>query len=134
MGRREAMFPAEPPRMDSVTDELPLWLRGHREMVELMTFARDIFRVVAFERHGLRHRRSSFVLARPDDPGPLPAAAFPGWVRVAPPYRLGDDDQALHQLKYVDAAWASVPGHAERDLDESRQIARRLPITVRCSP
>jgi ribosomal protein S18 acetylase RimI-like enzyme len=124
LGRRQALFLADPAQMDSVADELLLWLRGHREIVELMTFAGDTARVTAFERHGLRYQRSSFLLARPDNAGPLPAAVFSGGVRVAP-YRLGDDDRAVHQLIYVDAEWASVPGHAERDLDEWRQTARR---------
>jgi len=76
--------------------------------------------VTAFERHGLRHSRSSFTLARSDSAGSLPAAAFPDGVRVAP-YRLGVADDAVHRLIYVDAAWASVEGHAERDLDGWRK-------------
>lgn len=123
-GRRQAVFLVDPAQIDSVADELLLWLRGQGKMVELMTFAGDTARVAAFERHGLRHQRSAFLLARPDHAGPLPVAEFPGGVQVAR-YRLGDDDQAVHRLIYVDAAWASVPGHTERNLDEWRQTARR---------
>jgi mycothiol synthase len=125
-GRREAVFLAEPARTDAVADELLPWLHEQGAVERLMTFAGDAGRVRAFERHGLRHRRSSFWLARPDSAGPVPAAAFPDGVDVAP-YRLGDADDAVHRLVYVDAAWASVPGHAERDLDSWREKERRCP-------
>ncbi|MBV9681620.1 MAG: GNAT family N-acetyltransferase [Solirubrobacterales bacterium] len=115
-GRREAVFLADPARTDALTDELLPWLREQRDAVEVMTFAGDDARVSALERHGLRHRRSSFWMVRPDSAGSLPSAAFPVGVDVAP-YRLGDSDEAVHRLIYVDAAWASIPGHAERDLD-----------------
>jgi ribosomal protein S18 acetylase RimI-like enzyme len=123
-GRHGAVFVADPARTDALADELLPWLLEQRDGVELMTFAADSARVAAFERHGLRHRRSSFSLARPDSAGPLPAAAFPDGVEVAP-YRLGDADEAVHRLIYVDAAWASVPGHAERDVDGWRAVVRR---------
>jgi ribosomal protein S18 acetylase RimI-like enzyme len=53
----------------------------------------------------------------------LPAAVFPAGVEVAP-YRLGEADEAVHRMIYADAAWASVPGHADRDLDSWRQKER----------
>ncbi len=115
-GLHRAVFLADPAFTDQLTDTLLPWLLEQRGVVELMTFAGDSARVRAFERHGLRHRGSSFTLARPDSAGSLPAATFPDGVRVAP-YRLGDADEAVHRLIYVDAAWASVAGHAERDLD-----------------
>ena len=124
-GRREAVFLADPARTDALADELLPWLHEQGDVVELMTFAGDAARVAAFERHGLRHRRSSFSLARPENAGPVPAAAYPDGVDVAQ-YRLGDADEAVHRLIYVDAAWASVPGHAERDLDGWREAARRF--------
>jgi ribosomal protein S18 acetylase RimI-like enzyme len=62
-------------------------------------------------------------MARADSVGPVPVAPFPRGVEVAP-YRFGDDDQAVHRLIYIDAAWASVPGHAERDLDQWLATAR----------
>jgi mycothiol synthase len=123
-GRHQAVLLADPARTRVLTDELLPWLRERCEVVRLMTFAGDIPRVAAFERHGLRHLRSSFSMARADSVGPVPAAAFPNGVKVAP-YRFGDDDQAVHRLIYVDAAWASVPGHAERDLDQWRDMVRR---------
>src|SRR4051794_17658413 len=122
-GRREALLLADPARTDALADELVRWLREQRDVVELLTFAGDTARVTAFERHGLRHRRSSFSLVRPDGAGPVPAAAFPEGVDIAP-YRLGDADEAVHRLIYVDAAWASVPGHTDRELDEWRTMLR----------
>jgi GNAT superfamily N-acetyltransferase len=125
-GRHQAVLLADPSRAAELIDELLPWLRAHGDAVELMTFAADAERVAAFERHGLRHRRSSFSLARPDDAGPVPAAVFPDGVDVAP-YAPGEDDQAVHRLLYVDAAWASVPGHAARDLDDWREKDLRCP-------
>src|SRR3954453_11134315 len=118
-GRQEAVFLADPAATDALADELLPWLRGQRPVVELMTFAGDPARLAAFERHGLRHRRSSFTLARPGSSGPVPAPAFPEGVDVAR-YRLGQGDEDVHRLVYVDSAWASVPGHAERDRDGCR--------------
>jgi ribosomal protein S18 acetylase RimI-like enzyme len=123
-GRHQAVFLAEPARTCSVTDELLPWLRERCETVEVMMFAGDIARVAAFERHGLKHRRSSFLMTRADSVGPVPVAGFPEEVDVAP-YRLGEDDEAVHRLIYIDAAWATVPGHAERDLDQWRDMMRR---------
>jgi ribosomal protein S18 acetylase RimI-like enzyme len=123
-GRYQAVFLAEPTRMSPLVDELLPWLRERCEVVRLMTFAGDVVRVAAFERHGLQHVRSSFLMARAQSVGAVPVAAFPKAVEVAP-YRFGDDDQAVHRLIYTDAAWASVPGHAERDLHQSLDTVRR---------
>ena len=114
-GRREAVYLADPARTDALANELLPWLREQSAAVAVMTFAGDAARVRAFERHELRHRRSSFWMVRPDGAGPVPPAEFPAGVDVAP-HRLGDSDEAVHRLIYVDAAWATVPGHAERDL------------------
>jgi ribosomal protein S18 acetylase RimI-like enzyme len=122
-GRRGSVFLADPALTDELADALLPWLRERRDVVELMTFAGDAARVAAFERHGLRHRRSSFTMVRGDAAGPLPAPAFPDGIDVAP-YRLGDDDAAVHRLIYADAAWASVPGHTERDLETWRETIR----------
>jgi mycothiol synthase len=122
-GRHEAIFLADPAGIQALADELLPWLRRERDVVELMTFGNDAARLTAFERHGLQHLRSSFSLARPAGAGPVPAAEFPDGVDLAR-YSLGDDDEAVHRLIYVDAAWASVPGHAERGLDEWRAKER----------
>jgi ribosomal protein S18 acetylase RimI-like enzyme len=124
-GRHHAVFLADP---SLLADELLLWLRERCDVVRLMTFAGDTGRVVAFERNGLRHVRSSFLMARADSVGPVPAAVFPEGVEVAP-YRFGDDDQAVHRLIYVDAGWGSVPGHAERGLEQWLAMVRRCRST-----
>lgn len=123
-GRHQAVLLADPTRTSLLTDELLPWLGERCDVVRLMTFAGDTARVAAFERHGLRHLRSSFSMARAESVGPVPPAAFPTGVSVAP-YTFGVDDQAVHRLIYVDAAWASVPGHAERDLGQWRDTVRR---------
>jgi ribosomal protein S18 acetylase RimI-like enzyme len=122
-GRHEAIFLADPTMTDALADDLLPWLQETRRALELMTFAGDGARVAAFERHGLRHRRSLFTLVRPAGAGPLPAATFPDGIDVAP-YRLGDADEAVHRLIYVDAAWAAVPGHVGRDLEAWRETVR----------
>jgi ribosomal protein S18 acetylase RimI-like enzyme len=125
-GRRDSVFLADPAVTDALADSLLPWLLERRDDVQLMTFAGDATRVAAFERHGLRHRRSTFQLVRPANAGPLPAAEFPEEIEVAP-YRLGADDEAVHRLIYVDAAWAAVPGHAERDLEAWQEMVRPCP-------
>jgi GNAT superfamily N-acetyltransferase len=122
-GRHEAVLLADPARTDAVVDELVPWLREQRDDVHLTTSAADRPRAAAFERHGLRHRRSSFSMARPECAGPVPDATFPDEVDVAP-YRFGEADEAVHRLVFRDAAWAAVPGHAERDLDSWREKER----------
>ena len=123
-GRHQAVLLADPTQTSLLTDELLPWLRECCDTVRLTTFAGDIARVAAFERHRLRRLRSSFLMARADSVGPVPVAAFPTGVNVAP-YRFGDDDEAVHRLIYIDAVWASVPGHAERDLDQWLDTVRR---------
>jgi ribosomal protein S18 acetylase RimI-like enzyme len=113
---------ADPERATAAIDVVVPWLREHGA-VQVMTFGADRERVAAFERHGLRHVRSAFSLVRPADAAPLPAPHWPDGIEVAP-YSLGDDDAAVHALIYVDAAWASVPGHAYRDLDSWREAVR----------
>ena len=51
-GRHQAVFLADPTRTSLVTDELLPWLRERCDVVRLMTFAGDVARVAAFERHG----------------------------------------------------------------------------------
>jgi ribosomal protein S18 acetylase RimI-like enzyme len=122
-GLRQAVFMADPTRLEAVVDELLMWLRGRRTNIALMTFAGDVARAAAFERHGLRLLRSMFSMVRPDRAGAVPAWVPPGGVEVAP-YRLGEADESVHRLIYVDAEWASVPGHGDRDLDAWREKER----------
>jgi ribosomal protein S18 acetylase RimI-like enzyme len=100
-------------------EALVAWLaeRGHRDVD---SYASDARRIAWLEAHGFAHRRSSFDLQRAIDP-PLAPAAWPGGVAVAR-YRPGEDDEAVHALVYVDAAWAEVPGHTERSLESWRSM------------
>ncbi len=122
-GHLGSVLLADPTQIGALIDELLPWLVEQGEVMELMTFGADTARVAAFERHGLRHLRSTFTMARPESAGPSDPAVFPSGIDLAP-YRLGDDDTAVHRLIYVDAAWASVPGHADRDLDSWREKER----------
>jgi ribosomal protein S18 acetylase RimI-like enzyme len=113
---------AEPSVVSGALDLLIPWLRD-RGAVEVMTFGSDGERVAGLERNGLRHIRSSFTLARS---ARSPVPALPDWppgIEVAP-YALGADDGSVHRLIYVDAAWSSVPGHVDRDLDAWRNAVR----------
>src|SRR5215204_2359062 len=76
------------------------WLseRGH---YEVDTYARDVRRIRWLEANGFSHRRSMFDLQRGVDP-PLASAVWPRGVAVAR-YRPGEDDDAVHELVYVDA-------------------------------
>ena len=119
-GPGDLVYLADPEATDAVADVLlPHLLESGR--VDILIFGDDAERQAAFERHGLRHRKSSFTLARPA--GAIAEPAFPPGVVVAP-YRLGDDDAAVHRLVHVDAAWASVPGHSERGLESWQEVMR----------
>jgi ribosomal protein S18 acetylase RimI-like enzyme len=95
-------------------EALVAWLGegGHHEVD---TYARDAPRIAWLEANGFTHRRSAVDLQRAIDP-PLPPAVWASEVAVAR-YRRGADDDAVHALVYVDAAWGEVPGHAERSLE-----------------
>jgi ribosomal protein S18 acetylase RimI-like enzyme len=97
----------------AVLEALVAWLgeRGHHQVD---TYAADARRIAWLEAHGFTHRRSAFDLVRAVDPPPA-SAVWPSDVVVAR-YRPGEDDDAVHSLIYVDAAWAEVPGHTHRSL------------------
>jgi ribosomal protein S18 acetylase RimI-like enzyme len=98
---------------------LAAWLRerGHHE---LDTYAGDARRIAWLEAHGFTYRRSSFDLQRGISP-PLAPAVWPSAVAVAR-YRAGEDDEAVHALVYVDAAWGEVPGHTQLSLEAWRSM------------
>ncbi len=98
-------------------EALVAWL-GERGRHEIDSYGRDARRIAWLEANGFTHRRSFFDLRRGIDP-PLAAAAWPGGVTIAR-YRPGEDDEAVHALIYVEAAWADVPGHTERSLEAWR--------------
>ena len=107
--------PADDPR--PALEALVPWLaeRGHHEVD---TYGRDAPRIAWLEANGFTHRRSFFDLRRGLDP-PLAPAVWPRGVAVSR-YRPGEDDEAVHELIYVDAAWAEVPGHSQRSLETWR--------------
>jgi len=100
-------------------EALAAWLgeRGHHQ---IDTYARDARRIAWLEAHGFTYRRSSFDLQRGIDP-PLAPAVWPSAVAVAR-YRPGEDDDSVHTLIYVDAAWAEVPGHTHQSLEAWRSM------------
>jgi ribosomal protein S18 acetylase RimI-like enzyme len=100
-------------------EALVAWL-GKRGGHEVDTYAGDARRIAWLEAHGFTHRRSSFDLQRGIDP-PLAPAVFPSAMAIAR-YRPGEDDDAIHALIYVDAAWGEVPGHTQRSLEAWRSM------------
>jgi ribosomal protein S18 acetylase RimI-like enzyme len=100
---------------------LVAWLAEHGRH-EIDSYARDTRRIAWLEAHGFSHRRSAFDLTRGVDPPPAPPV-WPGGVTVAR-HRPGDDDEAVHALIYVEAAWAEVAGHHERPLEAWRSMLK----------
>ena len=98
-------------------EALVAWLGEHGHH-EVDSYGRDARRIAWLEASGFTHRRSFFDLQRGIDP-PLAPAVWPGGVAIAR-YRPGEDDEAVHALIYVDAAWAEVPGHTQRSLETWR--------------
>jgi ribosomal protein S18 acetylase RimI-like enzyme len=98
---------------------LVAWLE-ERGRHEVDTYAPDARRIAWLEASGFTHRRSFFDLQRGIDP-PLAPAVWPSGVAIAR-YRRGDDDEAVHRLMYVHAAWGEVPGHTELSLDGWRSM------------
>ena len=87
--------------------------------VEIESPAQDTDRLVELASIGFVPRRSSFELERAGDVSDLPAPAWPSGVAVAP-FRLGADDEELHEMIY--SFWTDVPGHTARPIDEWRAL------------
>jgi ribosomal protein S18 acetylase RimI-like enzyme len=106
---------------ESALRVLVAWLR-ERGQHEVDSYGQNARRIAWLEANGFTYRRSGFDLRRGVDPPPA-APVWPGEIAVAQ-FRPGEDDAAVHELVYVDAAWGEVPGHHERSLDAWRAILK----------
>jgi mycothiol synthase len=93
------------------------WLVDVGGDVEIEAPSQDADRLSELAALGLVPLRSSFELERPGDASGLPDAAWPEGV-VSSPFRIGTDDEELHEMIY--SFWTDVPGHTHRPLDEWR--------------
>jgi ribosomal protein S18 acetylase RimI-like enzyme len=111
--------PADDP--GDALEALVPWLAEHGRH-EVDSYAGDVRRIAWLEANGFTYERSGFDLHRGIDPPPA-SPIWPDGVAVAR-YRRGEDDEAVHALVYVDAAWGEVPGHHERPLDSWRSALK----------
>jgi GNAT superfamily N-acetyltransferase len=81
--------------------------------------AQDADRLHDLAELGFRPHRSSFELERPGVVTDLPEPTWPEGI-VPVPFRLGVDDEELHEMIY--SFWTDVPGHTARPLDEWRSL------------
>ena len=102
---------------ESALEALVAWLgeRGHHE---LDSYGRESRRIAWLESNGFTHRRSFFDLQGGIETSLAPAV-WPTGVAIAR-YRHGEEDEAVHALIHVEAAWAEVPGHTQRSLEAWR--------------
>jgi ribosomal protein S18 acetylase RimI-like enzyme len=97
-------------------DDLVGWLE-EREVRAVEVLSSDERTRGAVIDRNWSYTRSTFELLRHCGPDwTIPAPAWPAAIRVRG-YRP-EDAAAVHRLIYVDAGWADVPGHHERDLAE----------------
>jgi mycothiol synthase len=111
--------------VDPAVDEAPAvrralfdWLVGVGD-AEIDSPAQDTDRLSELAELGLVPQRSSFELERPGDACDLPVVAWPEGIVVSP-FRLGTDDEELHEMIY--SFWTDVPGHTHRPIDEWRSV------------
>jgi GNAT superfamily N-acetyltransferase len=113
--------------IDPATDPAPVletlvaWLE-ERDQHEVIAYPADARRIAWLQAHGFAHRHSAFDLRRDIEPPPA-AAVWPPGVAVRP-FERGSDDEAIHRLVYVDAAWTEVPGHNARSLESWQGLNR----------
>jgi ribosomal protein S18 acetylase RimI-like enzyme len=93
------------------------WLADFGDDVQIESPAQDAGRLTDLESFGFRPLRSSFELERSGDIADLPDPTWPDEI-VAVPFRLGTDDEELHEMIY--SFWTDVPGHTHRPIDEWR--------------
>lgn len=115
--QNEAVLFLDPADPDPPFDAVIGWARAagaHR----LEAQPSDAARTAWLERNGWAHVRSVFDLGRAGT-ACVDVAAWPDGVEVGPFER--EDDVAVHRLVYVDAAYAAVPGHPDRTLENWRE-------------
>jgi ribosomal protein S18 acetylase RimI-like enzyme len=100
----------------SVRRALFEWLVDTGE-VQIEAPSQDNERLSDLAAIGFVSTRSSFELERPGDTADLPSPSWPQGI-VAVPFRLGIDDEELHEMIY--SFWTDVPGHTARPIDEWR--------------
>ena len=106
------------PDAPSVRRSLFGWLAAFGD-VQIESPAQDTERLGELAALGFVPQQSSFELERPGDTSDLPEPVWPENI-VLVPFRLGVDDQELHDMTY--AFWTDVPGHTYRPLDEWRSL------------
>jgi mycothiol synthase len=93
------------------------WLAELGDDVEIDSPAQDVDRLADIATLGFAPSRSSFELERVGDTSDLPDPVWPAAI-VPAPFRLGVDDEELHEMIY--SFWTDVPGHTHRPIDEWR--------------
>ncbi len=110
-----AVDPAAPHGL-LVFADLVGWLADHGGD-EFEVPVQDAERLAVLADAGFVPVRSSFELERSGGIDDLPDPQWPDDV-VAVPFRIGDDDEELHDMIY--SFWTDVPGHTSRPIDEWR--------------
>lgn len=106
------------PQVSAVRRALVGWLLEVGD-VEIEAPAQDADRLGELADFGLVPHRSSFELERPGDVSSLPEVDWPDGIATSP-FRLGTDDEELHEMIY--SFWTDVPGHTHRPIDEWRSV------------
>jgi mycothiol synthase len=101
----------------AVRGALFTWLAGLGDDVQIESPAQDTERLSDLAAHGFVPLRSSFELERPGDVTDLADPVWPDGIEPVP-FRLGVDDEELHEMIY--SFWTDVPGHTHRPIDEWR--------------
>ena len=95
------------------------WLADFGDDVQIEAPTQDAERLGDLDALGFTPLRSSFELERPGDTADLPDPTWPDGI-VPVPFRLGVDDEELHEMIY--SFWTDVPGHTYRPIDEWRSL------------
>lgn len=102
-----------------VFEQMLPWFAERNGRIEVLD--RDQMAVAAVEAAGWTYTKSAFDLIV--DVTPELTLAEPVWPDGVVVRDFDQDDAAaIHRLIYVDAGWAEVPGHPDREFDEWRRI------------